>query len=129
MKGFSLWLWIIPLGLVWPLIYFINFLYHRGRLAPDLFKDIVLLIPMSLVAGVLLLLLWGAARTRGQKAGIILGYVLASPVAFVGSLVTGLVIPRKWLALGIVLYGGVPLLIGMFVCFFVAVLFSRIKRA
>ncbi len=65
---------------------------------------------MSLLAALVFVVLWRGATTRPHRIGIVAGYLAASPVALVGSLVGGLVLPPVW---GTMLYGGVPLILGM----------------
>ena len=61
--------------------------------------------PMSLLAALVFVVLWRGVTTRPHRIGIVAGYLAASPVALVGSLVGGLVLPPVW---GTMLYGGVP---------------------
>ena len=62
---------------------------------------------MSLLAALVFVVLWRGVTTRPHRIGIVAGYLAASPVALVGSLVGGLVLPPVW---GTMLYGGVPLI-------------------
>ena len=69
---------------------------------------------MGAVTALVMLLLWSKAWTRQQKRRVALGYLLASPVALIGSLLGGLMMPPL---LGALLFGAGPLLAGMLIGF------------
>jgi len=65
---------------------------------------------MSVVSAVVLIILWTRGTTRRGKVGLALGYLVASPMAFIGSLLGGLMLPPL---VGTLLYGAAPLVGGM----------------
>ena len=127
MKRFSLWVWIIPLGLVWPFIFFLFLLYQRdGRIEADIFRFPAMVVPMSLAAGAVWLLLWARAKRRAQKAGIAAGYVLTSPFVFLMVLGSALIYSRAMVAL-FIFFGAATLAAGMLVGYFLAGIFFKEK--
>ena len=117
----TLWIWLIPLAFLWPLIHLLVFILRYGALPSSGVSTVFVFILMSLVAAIVLLLLWERSPTRACKIGIILGYLLGSPVAFAGSLLGGLAYPPL---IGATFYGAPPLIIGMVFGYF----FARILR-
>jgi hypothetical protein len=67
---------------------------------------------MGMISGVVLVHLLLQAETKTQTKGVIIGYILASPIAFLGALVGGLHLPP---AIGTIIYGGLPLILGSLV--------------
>jgi len=100
----------IALSVLWPGLQLLVFLVRFGRLPPGGFADGLVFLPMSVIAAIILLVLWTRAGTRQRKAGVALGYLLGSPVALVGSLIGGLMLPA---VIGTLLYGAGPLVVGM----------------
>jgi hypothetical protein len=80
------WLWLVALALAWPILHLALFLLRFRRLPEGGSGSALVFLPMGVVASLGLgLLLLGAHDARGRNA-IVRGYLLASPVAFVGSL-------------------------------------------
>ncbi|MGV8083350.1 MAG: hypothetical protein AB2L09_06945 [Coriobacteriia bacterium] len=100
---------LIALTLAWPLIQLAVFLIRFGQLPPNGLSEALVFLPMGLVAAVVAVWLWSRAATQRQKRSIVYGYLIASPIAFFGSLLGGLVLPGIW---GPLLFGAVPLIIG-----------------
>jgi hypothetical protein len=103
------WLWLVALALAWPTLHLALFLLRFRRLPDEGVGSALIFLPMGVVASLglgLLLLVAHDARGRGA---ILRGYLLASPVAFVGSLVGGLMLPPL---AGTILFGAGPLLLG-----------------
>ena len=99
-------LWLILLTLLWPGLHLLVFVVRFGRLSPGGVTDALVFLPMGLLAAAVLIILWAAAATRSRKIGLVLGYLLASPVAFIGALFSGLMLPP---VIGTLLYGAGPL--------------------
>lgn len=112
MKAIRVSLWLIALTVLWPGLHTLVFLVRFGRLPTGGFGDVLVFLPMGLAAAVVLIALWASAGTHRRRMGLVLGYVLASPVALVGSVLSGLLLPP---VLGTLLYGTGPLVVGMFV--------------
>ena len=122
MKTFARWWWIIPLTLLWPLLHLLVYFIRFGEMPLRLIRGMYVYLPMGLVAAIAFVLLWAFADTRARKAGIILGYLIAGPFSFIGSLFSGLV----WTPiLGSLCYGATPLLAGMVLGYFIGSLFPR----
>jgi len=102
----------IALTALWPGLHLLVFLFRFERLAPGGFSDVLVFVPMGMIAALVLLLLWGRAGSRPQKRRVALGYLLASPVAFIGSLLGGLMMPPLP---GTLLFGAGPLVAGMLI--------------
>lgn len=104
----------IALTALWPGLHLLLFLVRFQRLPPGGFSETLVFVPMGAVTALVMLLLWGNAWTRQQKRRLVLGYLLASPVAFIGSLLGGLMMPPL---LGALILGAGPLLAGMLIGF------------
>ena len=103
------YLWLIPLSLVWPLLHLMVFAYRFSRIDQAILAESWVFLLMGLVSGVVLLFLMEKAKNRTQKMSTLVGYLLLTPIAFVGSLLSGLMFPP---AIGVILYGALPLSIG-----------------
>lgn len=103
------WLWLVTLALAWPILHLTLFLLRFQRLPEEGIGSALIFLPMGVIASLGLgLLLLGAHDARG-RAAIFRGYLLASPVAFVGSLLGGLMLPPL---AGTILFGAGALLLG-----------------
>lgn len=105
----SRYLWIIPLALLWPALHMLVFVARFGRLPDGGLGEAAVFLPMGVIAGAILLWFVGRARSRGRKLAAIAGYLAASPVAFIGSLLGGLIFEPF---VGTLLYGVIPLALG-----------------
>ncbi|MGH7584385.1 MAG: hypothetical protein ACREL5_14280, partial [Gemmatimonadales bacterium] len=102
--------------LAWPILQLAVFWLRFQRLPPSGPSGALVFVPMGLLAGVVLAALLTIARSVDQRRLVVYGYFVASPVAFVGSLLGGLGLPGPW---GPLLFGAVPLAIGCALGFFV----------
>ena len=78
------------------------------------FAEALIFLPMGAVSGGLLLYLLAQATTRRQKRVSIIGFLLATPMGFMGSLLGGLILSP---VLGTTLFGGLPLVVGSVIGF------------
>ena len=124
MKTGKVWLWLIPLTLFWPIMQSMVSLIRFGHLPLAGLSFSLVFIPMSLVSGIVFLLLWTRFVKRPQRMGILLGYALASPIALMGSLLSGLVYQP---IVGTLLWGAVPLAIGMAIGLLVGCILVKIR--
>ena len=124
MKTGKVWLWLIPLTLFWPVMQGMVSLIRFGHLPLAGLSFSLVFIPMSLVSGIVFLLLWTRFVKRPQRIGILLGYALASPIALIGSLFSGLVYQS---IVGPLLWGAVPLAIGMAIGLLVGCILVNIR--
>ncbi len=108
----SKWFWIVISGLGWPAIHYaigvarfgadnLSITYTQALLDFGLF---------GLLAGWLYFFFRGRAANDRQARMAAFGYLAAMPFAFIGSLGGGLFLPG---ALGAMVVGGFPLLIGL----------------
>lgn len=104
------WQWLLSLTLFWPIAHLAVFTLRFGRLPVDIVIDAIVFLPMGFVSALFFVLLRSRAQTPHQKWAILIGYVVAIPLAGVGSLVSGLLLPPL---IGTVIFGVVPLLVGM----------------
>jgi hypothetical protein len=112
MKAIGALLWLVALTILWPGLHLLVFFGRFDRMPLGGFTDALVFLPMGIVAAVALIVLWARAGTRRRKVGLALGYLLASPVAFMGSLLSGLMLPP---VVGALLYGAGPLVAGMLI--------------
>ncbi len=111
------WLrWIVPLALAWPALHLALALIRFGRLPPGGLVASLVFLPMGLVSGAALVLFLARTSDRRQARVTIAGYLLAVPLALVGSLVGPLVFSPL---LGATVYGAFPLVVGTALGFFV----------
>ena len=101
---------LIGLSLLWPAIHSMVFLARFGRLSGDTIVDSAVFIPMGLVAAIAFLLIQSSVTAARQKKALVAGYAAAIPIAYVGSLIGGIVTSAVG---GSVALGSGPLLIGM----------------
>ena len=107
-------LWVLLLTVVWPLIHLAVFALRFGHLPASMISQAWVFLPMGLLSAITLVVLMSVAPSRASRLGSMVGYLLAAPVAFLGSLVGGLVF-EPWLAA--IVYGALPLMIGAAVGF------------
>jgi hypothetical protein len=123
MKINRVWLWIIPLTLLWPVLHLFVFYVRFGDM-PDNVIGFLIFLPMSLSTGIIFLTLWGQVSNLPQKTGLFLGYLLSSPIAFIGSLLSGLVYPP---IIGTLLWGAGPLVVGMLIGILIGYILFKIR--
>ena len=101
--------WIVLLAFCWPLIHLAVFVARFGGLPPGGVGDGLVFFPMGVVsASVLALFVW-LAKTPKRRASTVAGYLIVSPCAFFGSLMSGLIYTQPT---GTLLYGAIPLIVG-----------------
>jgi len=123
MKVYRLWLWLVPLTLIWPILHLFVFYIRFGDL-PGNFMDFLMFLPMGLITGAVFLALWVRALRSQQKTSLILGYLLSSPIAFFGSLLSGLVYQP---IVGTLLWGAGPQIVGMFIGVLIGYILLKFK--
>lgn len=102
---------VLASTLLWPAIH-IGVFMARFPENPVPYNETLGFILMGLIAGLFVANWYRKSSTRRHRVAILIGYVIASPVAFIGSLAGGLFLP-PWL--GATLFGGVPLIIGAWI--------------
>jgi len=100
------YLLVIPITFAWPLVHVIIFLLRFGRMPTD---SSLIFLPMGIVSAVVLVFLVKKAESRKRKRSTVVGYLLASPFAFIGSLTGGLMLPPLP---GTLIFGALPLVLG-----------------
>lgn len=100
---------IAGLAVLWPALQVALFAVRFGRVDGARVAESAVFLPMGIVGAVALAWCWTRARGTLGRAGAAAGYVLASPVALIGSLLGGLVLPPL---VGTLLLGGLPLAAG-----------------
>ena len=116
-----IYLWLIPLSFVWPIIHLVVFYSRFQKLPPNGIIEAVAFLPFGLLAAFILLYAWDRSSDQRQKWLSVLGYLLAAPFAFIGSLGGGLLFPY----IGPAIMGSIPLLIGTFIGYYLGKLLSR----
>lgn len=117
-------LWIGALSLTWPLVHLLVARFRFGANFVGGFADALVFLPMGALSGGLLVYLLDIAESRQQQSLSVLGYVAASPMAFIGSLGGGLFLPP---VIGATLFGGIPLAVGALVGYYAGKLFTPKK--
>lgn len=102
--------WIIGLTVFWPAIQLIIFLYRFGNLPADMLWQSLFFAPLGFFSALLLVNFQNRSQSRKQFMATTGGYALLTPVAFVASLMSGLVLPPL---VGPLLYGIIPLALGV----------------
>ncbi len=105
---------LVCLTVAWPAIQLVVFWVRFNRLPAGGPAESLVFAPMGLVAGCVAVWLWVRATTRRQRWRVVVGYVIASPIALLGSLLGGLVLSSVW---GPFVYGGIPLVAGSVIGF------------
>ena len=105
-RSYLLYLLVIPIGFAWPLMHVLVFLLRSGRMPTE---SSLIFLPMGIVSAVVLVFLVKKAESRTRKRRTVIGYLLASPFAYIGSLFGGLMSPQL---AGVFIFGTVPLVLG-----------------
>ena len=100
---------VVGLTLLWPGVQLLVFWLRFGRLPPGGAADALVFLPLGLVTAAGLVLLLRRARSRKQAVWTLVGYAVAAPLALVGSLAGGLLLPG---AVGALIGGALPLAVG-----------------
>ena len=116
------WVWLIPLTLLWPILHLVVYFVRFGDI-PSNAADILVFLPMSFISGIIFLALWVRISSLPQKIWLVSGYLISSPIAFMGSLLSGLVYQP---IIGTFLWGAGPLIIGMLVSLLVGSILFKI---
>ncbi len=103
------YLWVIPLALLWPVLQLLIASARFGPRDAAFIAESAIFLPMGAVSGAFLVYLWQRAASRRSRVGAVVGYVIATPVALIGSVLGGLMLPPL---LGTLLFGAAPLLLG-----------------
>jgi hypothetical protein len=93
----------------WPAVQLAVFWLRFHRLPPGGVSDGLVFLPMGLVSGLAMAALWSRASSPRRIRFVGYGYLVATPVAFLGSLLGGLVLPGVW---GPLVFGALPLIVG-----------------
>ena len=101
---------LIGLTLVWPVLHGIVFRLRFGHLPEAGLAGPAVFLPMGFVSAVTFVWFWHLSG-YSSPSWILLGYMAAVPLAFVGSLFGGLLMPG---IVATVVFGAVPLIVGSF---------------
>jgi hypothetical protein len=99
---------ILASTVLWPAIHIVVFMLRFPQ-NPVPYGELLGFVLVCLIPGVLVAKWLQESKSRIQRIGVLLGYVVASPFAFLGSLGGGLFL-TPWL--GATIFGGIPLLLG-----------------
>lgn len=113
----KMFLWLGLLSLAWPMIHLAVAYIRFGSGFAGGFVEALVFLPMGAISGGFLLYWIAKATTRPQRLVTLLGYLVASPMAFIGSLGGGLFLPAL---IGATLFGGMPLILGAFFGFYLS---------
>ncbi len=118
----SYW-WSIPIAFIYPAIQIVIFMVRFGHLPVELALQSLIFMPTGLISGLVLIALLRRCKSFIRKICTCLGYLLITPLAILGSLLGGLVLPPL---LGATLYGTVPLIIGSALGYWVGGIIEKI---
>lgn len=127
MKTKRVWLWLIPLSLLWPVIHFVVAWNRFSDLSGFGIIDFLVFFPMSIISGIVFLLLWAHINGRDQKIILLVGYIIASPFAYLGSLFSGLVYDPP--VIGTLIWGAGPILAGILLGWIISFIITKLKRS
>ncbi|MFT5195571.1 MAG: hypothetical protein ACI9EW_000378 [Cellvibrionaceae bacterium] len=113
--------WIIGLTIFWPASQLLIFLYRFQNLPASMIRESLIFVPLGFFSALLLVYFQGRSQTNKQYWSTTIGYFLLVPIAFAASLGGGLVLPPL---LGSLIFGIIPLSIGVVGGFFVGKLFN-----
>ena len=100
---------VVASTLAWPVLQ-LTVLWLRFReLQPNGPVEALVFAPMGFAAGLFAAILMNRASSKRQRRFVVSGYLVASPIAFIASLVSGLTLPGAW---GPLVFGGTPLILG-----------------
>jgi hypothetical protein len=105
---------LVSSTVAWPALELAVFWLRFHHLPPGGAAASLVFAPMGLAAGGVAALLLSRADSERQRRFVIGGYLAASPFAFLGALLGGLVLPSVW---GPLVAGGIPLAVGSLVGF------------
>ena len=100
---------LLLLILFWPTLHVIIFFLRFGDITLSILSEIGYFIPYSVLAA-LLFMYYVKKIDKGKTRYLLMGYFIASPFAFFGSLAGGLIFDP---VIGVTLFGFIPLAIGM----------------
>jgi len=100
---------VISSMLGWPLLELAVFWLRFRHFPPRGAAEALVFVPMGLAAGLIAALLMLRASTSRQRRFVLWGYLAASPFAFVGALLGGLVVAGVW---GPLVGGAIPVAFG-----------------
>lgn len=102
------------LTLTWPMIHLVVFWLRFNRLPTGGLAESIVFLPMSLATATVAVWLWSRTASQRNRRFVAVGYLLASPIAFLGSLLGGLLLPSIW---GPLVFGAIPLVAGCYIGF------------
>lgn len=105
----SIYLWSIPIALLFPVAQIVLFYARFGRWPTEGYADLFSFFTVGLLGALFFLYLLTKSSSRPQQIGTIAGFVLLSPIGLIGSLGGGIVLGPF---VGTVVFGTIPLVIG-----------------
>jgi hypothetical protein len=119
-KKMSYW-WSLPIGLVYPVVQVLIYLYRFGQLntlASPL--DYLMYFAAGLAGALLLIFFLRRSRKRAGRWVIVAAYLLAAPLAVAGMVGGGLLGP-----VGVILFSFVPWAVFMWIGYLAGIFLSR----
>jgi hypothetical protein len=105
----SIYLWSIPIALLFPVAQIVLFYARFGRWPTEGYADLFSFFTVGLLGALFFLYLLTKSSSRPQQIGTIAGFVLLSPIGLIGSLGGGIVLGPF---VGTVVFGTIPLILG-----------------
>lgn len=112
---------IIFFTFFWPILQIFIFRIRFASVEPQMILESLNFIPLGLASALMLSFFLKKVSLGKQKIFLILGYILAIPASIFTSLLGGLIF---YPAIGVTIYGLVPLFIGSLLGFLIAKRFS-----
>ena len=102
----------ILLVVLWPLVYWVSNYVWFGAVDPIAVHELVVFIPMGVISALAVAMPQLSRRYSGCLMAGLLGYLIATPIAYIATLYGGLIL-NPWLAA--TLLGSLPLLTFTFI--------------
>ena len=118
--------WLVVLGLCWPLVHLAVFAARFGDVPSGGVAAALVFSPMGLVSAPILAFFLWRARSHNCRVSTATGYLVASPCAFCGSLMSGLMLTQPT---GVLIYGAIPLIAGTVAGYIVGRVWDRTESS
>ena len=109
----------------WPAVYGVSNHLRFGELANTNSADLLLFLLLGLIGALAAILPSLTRRYTGCLSAGLIGYMIAAPISFIGSIFGGLIVP-PWVA--VIILGSVPLLVFTFIGYQIGEKMHRHKR-
>jgi hypothetical protein len=114
--------WVLVFAFAWPVNPLLLVVASGEKGPPGGIAEGFVFVPMGLLTAAVLAFFMWQAETPQRRASTAIGYLVVSPCALFGALMSGLIYPQP---LGTMLYGAIPLVIGTIAGFLIGSWLAR----